>query len=122
MPSDEDKALATIGAGVRGRQDRQKIGEQKRAASTVGAHVRGRNSRKKAEAQGKSATAIQARIRGRNQRSNKRTRYYTPKEVSMHDRADDLWVSFFHKARAPTCTLLRPLWRAAPPSPAHAME
>ena len=97
--NEEDLALARIGAGIRGKKDRQKVNEQKKAGSTISAHVRGRTSRKKAESQSQSAIAIQARIRGKNQRENKRTRYYTPSEVGMHDRADDLWVSFFNKAR-----------------------
>ena len=112
VAGDEAKAYDVIGAGMRGKKDRKMISEQKKASSTVAAHVRGRNSRKKADSQGKSAAAIQARIRGKNQRSNKRTRYYTPKEVAMHDRADDLWVSFFHKARSRP-----PLWRADPSAP-----
>lgn len=124
MPT-EDEAASTVGAAIRGRASRKALLEKKQAATKVSAHIRGSNSRKKARKAAKAAadsaddaptpaggaggaggdaaaaTAIQARYRGVQARQKKIGRgaqqYYTPAEVSMHDRADDLWLSLFHK-------------------------
>jgi len=71
----------------------------------VAAVQRGRTARKQKKEQEAASVAIQSRVRGRKtrQRAPKGSdgkggqRYFTPAEVAMHNTADDLWVSFFHK-------------------------
>jgi len=75
--------------------------QQEHAATRVAAVTRGHNDRKATSQKKKSATAIQSRIRGRRARGRVTgvtgiQRYFTPAEVAQHERADDLWVSFFH--------------------------
>jgi len=96
----EDTAATTMAAAQRGNQARKERAEQKQAATRVGAGIRGRNARKEQKQQQQSAVAIQSRIRGQKSRTRAPTgeqRFYTPSEIAMHDRADDLWVTFFHK-------------------------
>jgi len=59
---------------------------------------REKNARKQVEQENKAAISIQSRQRGKRERHKAQKegqRYYTPAEVAAHNRADDLWVSFF---------------------------
>lgn len=104
---DEDAAAAKIAATKRGadaRKQAQEKKEQAQASSKIAAARRGKQARKDAEDQQKGAVVIQSRYRGKRSRGRPvggeqqtRQRYYTPAEVALHDRADDVWVSLFHK-------------------------
>ena len=104
---DEDAAAAKIAATKRGadaRKQAQDKKEQAQASSKIAAARRGKQARKDAEDQQKGAVVIQSRYRGKRSRGRPvggeeqtRQRYYTPAEVALHDRADDVWVSLFHK-------------------------
>ena len=95
---EQDLAASKMAAAQRGKKARQEAKEQKEAASKVASIQRGRTQRKEAADQKKAAVVIQARHRGKRERakaSKAAQRYYTPAEVAAHNRADDLWVSFF---------------------------
>ena len=104
---DEDAAAAKIAATKRGadaRKQAQEKKEQAQASSKIAAARRGKQARKDAEDQQKGAVVIQSRYHGKRSRGRPvggeeqtRQRYYTPAEVALHDRADDVWVSLFHK-------------------------
>ena len=107
-PFDAEQAQATakIQAVKRGQQDRAKAQakkEQDAASAKIAAARKGKAARKEKNDQEKAAAAIQSRHRGKQSRARtdakegKGQRYFTPAEVAAHDRADDLWVSCFHK-------------------------
>ena len=101
---EQDLAASKMAAAQRGKKARQEAKEQKEAASKVASIQRGRSQRKEAADQKKAAVVIQARHRGKRERakaSKAAQRYYTPAEVAAHNRADDLWVSLFHKVLRP---------------------
>lgn len=98
--SEEDAAATKMSAGFRGKKAREEQKQKKDAASKVAAIQRGRQQRKERKEQEAASVAIQSRIRGKKARGRSKAmagqqRYYTPAEVASHDRADDLWVSFF---------------------------
>lgn len=104
---EQDAAAAKIAAAKKGKDARKAAEDtrQKDAASAkVGAAAKGRAQRKEKKEQDKAATAIQGRHRGKQSRARTVAtqesggqRLYTPAEVAAHDRADDVWVSLFHK-------------------------
>jgi len=98
MDEEQDLAASKMAAAQRGKKARQEAKEQKEAASKVAAAQRGKNARKQKDAENRAAVSIQSRQRGKRERGKTQQvsqRYYTPAEVAAHNRADDLWVSFF---------------------------
>ena len=100
MDAEQDVAASRMAAAQKGKKARAEVEEQKRSASKVAAAQKGKTARREKEAQKKSATSMQARHRGNLERKKADTsgqRYYTPAEVTAHNRADDLWVTMFQK-------------------------
>lgn len=102
MDAEQELAATRMAAAQRGKQARKEAAEQKQAATKVAAAQRGKQTRKQRQQENESATKVQAMTRGRRDRSQTAAkgggqRYYTPKEVGMHNRADDLWVSMFNR-------------------------
>ena len=98
MDAEQEAAASRIAAAKKGKQARKEAQEQKDAASKVAAMEKGRRQRKETAERQKAAATLQARQRGNRQRGKAEKvgqRYYTPSEVAAHNRADDLWVSFF---------------------------
>ena len=98
MDPEQDLAASKMAAAQRGKKARAEAKEQKEAASKVASMQKGKLARKEAAEQKKGAVVIQARYRGKRERakaSKAVQRYYTSVEVGSHNRADDLWVSFF---------------------------
>ena len=98
MDAEQEAAASRIAAAKKGKQARQEAKEQKDAASKVAAMEKGRRQRKDVQERQKAAATLQSRQRGnrarkRNEKAGQR--YYTASEVMAHNRADDLWVSFF---------------------------
>jgi len=93
-------AAARSAAAKRGSQARAELEEKKGAANKVAAAQKGKAARAERKAQKGAATSVQARHRGNLERKKAESsgqRYYTPAEVTMHNRADDLWVTMFQK-------------------------
>lgn len=100
MDEEQELAASRMAAAQKGKKARQEAKEQKEAASKVAAAQRGKNVRKQKDAENKAAVSIQSRQRGKHERGKAQKvgqRFYTPAEVAAHNRADDLWVSFFGK-------------------------
>lgn len=100
MDAEQEQAASRMAAAQRGRQARKEAVEQKNAASKVAAAQRGKHVRKQRKQENDAATAVQARVRGKSERAKAKgagQRYFTPNEIALHNRADDLWVSIFHK-------------------------
>lgn len=100
MDPEQEAAASRIAAAKKGKQARKEAAEQKEAASKVAAMEKGRRQRKETQERQKAASTLQARQRGnraRGQSAKVGQRYYTPAEVAAHNRADDLWVSFFSR-------------------------
>ena len=98
MDSEQDVAASRMAAAQKGKQARKEAAQQKDAASKVAAAQRGKSVRAQKQKEGAAATSIQSQIRGKRERGKAQKvgqRYYTPAEVAAHNRADDLWVSFF---------------------------
>ena len=98
MDAEQEAAASRIAAAKKGKQARQEQAEKREAASKVAAVQRGRSQRKVDSEKQKAAATLQARQRGNRERAKAQKvgqRYYTPAEVAAHNRADDLWVSFF---------------------------
>ena len=79
------------------------VDAEQASAVALQAHIKGRQVRKEQEKRATSAKMVQSVYRGREARHQlsggaRRKKYYTPADVAAHDRADDLWVSLFHKA------------------------
>ena len=102
---DDSRAATTLASAQRGKAARKEARQQKDAASKVAAIQRGRQQRTTARKENAAAVVLQSRERGRKGRKREAwrgdggagQRYFTPAEVSRHDRADDLWVSLFHR-------------------------
>jgi len=97
MDEEQDLAASRMAAAQKGKKARKEAKEQKDAASKVAAMQKGKNARKQKDAENQAAANIQKRVRGKHERGKKTTsqRYFTPAEVLSHNRADDLWVSYF---------------------------
>ena len=100
MDAEQELAASRMAAAQKGKKARQEAKEQKDAASKVAAAQRGKAARQQRAQENSAATVIQAKSRGKRERGKAATakvgqRYYTPAEVAAHNRADDLWVSFF---------------------------
>lgn len=103
---DHSDAVSKIAAAKRSKEARKQAAVKKEhveASSKIAAAHKGKASRKEKADQQKGAVVIQSQYRGRrsrargNEKSTHLQRYYTPAEVALHDRADDLWVSLFNK-------------------------
>lgn len=94
-------AASRVAAMHRGNVVRRQHRESSDAASKLAAAQRGRAAREKCAVQKSAAGTIQRQLRGHGARrrvtSEKEAYYYTPDEVALHDRADNLWVSLFHR-------------------------
>jgi len=102
MDQEQELAASRMAAAQKGKKARAEVAERKeqnQAASKVAAAKKGQNARRQKKAENNGATVVQARVRGRNERAKaaQGQRYYTPDEVSLHNRSDDLWVSMFGK-------------------------
>jgi len=100
MDAEQDVAASRMAAAQKGKKARAEVKEQKDAASKVAAAQKGKQARAERKQQKGAATSVQARHRGNLERKKAEAsgqRYYTPAEVAMHNRADDLWVSMFQK-------------------------
>ena len=97
MDEEQDLAASKMAAAQRGKKARQEAKEQKDAASKVAAAQRGKSARAQKAQENKAAVSIQSRQRGKRERGKAAVgqRYFLPAEVAAHNRADDLWVSFF---------------------------
>ena len=98
MDAEQELAASRMAAAQKGKKARQEAKEQREAASKVAAAQRGKQARAQKVQESKAATTIQARTRGKRERAKAQKvgqRYYTPAEVASHNRADDLWLSFF---------------------------
>ena len=102
---DDSRAATTLASAQRGKAARKEARQQRDAASKVAAIQRGRQQRTTARKENAAAVVLQSRERGRKGRKREAwrgdggagQRYFTPAEVARHDRADDLWVSLFHR-------------------------
>lgn len=102
---EDSRAATTLASAQRGKAARKEARQQKDAASKVAAIQRGRQQRTTARKENAAAVVLQSRERGRKGRKREAwrgdggagQRYFTPAEVARHDRADDLWVSLFHR-------------------------
>lgn len=100
MDAEQEAAASRIAAAKKGNQARKEAKEQKEAASKVAAMEKGRRQRKEGQERQKAAAVLQSRQRGNRERgkaAKASQRYYTAAEVASHNRADDLWVSFFQR-------------------------
>lgn len=100
MDAEQELAASRMAAAQKGKKARAEAAEQKGAASKVAAAQKGKQARREKAEQKKAATAVQSRHRGnleRKKAASSGQRYYTPAEVTKHNRADDLWVSMFGK-------------------------
>ena len=92
-------AASRLSAAHRGRSARKHLTGEREAARTIAAVQRGRSARNLDKQQQNAAKVIQTRIRGSDARrrvtSYREPYYFTPSQVKLHDRIDDLWVSRF---------------------------